>query len=170
MRTSRRGFALMELTLVLAIIGLVAVFAIPNLVRSRMTANETSAVGNLRNLLSAEAKFLDRHNRYGSLTELYTEGLIDSELATGQKAGYRFGQLDTGSEFAFCFGALPIHDGRTGEAEYTVTQENTIYEATIDSRSLTPEKGVIDWTPGTDCPADFTTAPENNHVWSPINE
>ena len=51
----RKAFTLVELMIVLAIIAIIAAFAIPNLMKSRMSANETSAVGSLRNLRDPSA-------------------------------------------------------------------------------------------------------------------
>ncbi len=73
------GFTLIELMIVIAIIAIIALIAIPNLLSSRLVANETSTVGTLRSLASAEAEFQARQivdqdadglGEYGFLQEL----------------------------------------------------------------------------------------------------
>lgn len=78
MRTNK-GFTLIELMIVIAIIAIIALIAIPNLLSSRLVANETSTIGTLRSLASAEAEFQARQivdqdsdgmGEYGFLQEL----------------------------------------------------------------------------------------------------
>lgn len=78
MRKSQ-GFTLIELMIVIAIIAIIALIAIPNLLSSRLVANETSTIGTLRSLASAQAEFqarqiVDQDNdglgEYGFLQEL----------------------------------------------------------------------------------------------------
>jgi type IV pilus assembly protein PilA len=170
MRKHRKGFTLVELMIVLAIIAIVAAFAIPNLMKSRMSANEAAAIGTLRALTSAQATYMNRYNVYGSLSDLHTEGLIDASVAGGQKSGYFVGEIDTGSDYAYVFGTLPVDEGRSGAKEFLTNQTGTIFEANLDSATLKPDAGTVTWTIGTDCAEEFTVAPETSDDWTPINQ
>lgn len=72
---------------------IIAAIAIPNLLRARMAANESSAVASVRTLNAAEVTYLSAHPAQGytcSLSDLADAASINGPLATGQKNGYAF--------------------------------------------------------------------------------
>jgi len=69
----QKGFSLIELLIVVAIILIIAAIAIPNLLRSRMAANEASAVGSLRTINTAEVTYASTYPSYG-FTDLKSLG------------------------------------------------------------------------------------------------
>jgi type IV pilus assembly protein PilA len=109
MRVKQAGFSLIELLVVVAVILIVAAIAIPNLLRSRMAANEASAVASLRSINTSQVVY---QNNFGpgyapTLLALSDGGapancppgtsavatsscLIDPVLASGTKTGYNF--------------------------------------------------------------------------------
>lgn len=75
------------------IILIIAAIAIPNLLRARMAANESSAVAAVRTINTAEVSYYTMHPDAGytcSLAELGSAGLIDAGLASGERHGYVF--------------------------------------------------------------------------------
>ena len=109
MKRNQKGFSLIELLIVVAIILIIAAIAIPNLLRSKMSANEAAAVGSMRLLITCSIGFLTGHPDIGfptNMTQLAPiavggmDGCIDEVLAgaaTGgaPKSGYVFVYVPT---------------------------------------------------------------------------
>jgi type IV pilus assembly protein PilA len=101
----QKGFSLIELLIVVAIILIIAAIAIPNLLRARIAANESSAVASVRTLNTAQISYNSAYPTAGFATGLSALAgsctgttiptstsacLIDSQLASGTKSGYSF--------------------------------------------------------------------------------
>lgn len=98
----QEGFSLIELLIVVTIILIIAAIAIPNMMRSRKAANESSAISSVRTFTSAEVMYSSLYPHMGYTCDRIrlgpyvgapsenAAGLIDSVLASGEKAGYKF--------------------------------------------------------------------------------
>jgi len=80
-KNSRKGFSLVELLIVIAILGVVATIAIPILLNARNQAVDDKALGCLRTVVSAEFAYYAAVGSYGDFTSLETGGYIDNRFA-----------------------------------------------------------------------------------------
>lgn len=140
---TNKGFSLIELLIVVAIILIIASISIPNLLRSRMTAHEASAVASLRAINTACEMYAMTYGSFPAALEQLGPGagggasgqdgadLIDELLASGTKSGYAFtytaGAPDSEGQInAFTVVAVPTVVGSTGQKGFYTDQTGTI--------------------------------------------
>lgn len=146
MKKNNKGFSLIELLIVVAIILIIAAIAIPNLLRSKIAANQASAVGSLRTIDTSEVAYSTTYNigysanlaDLGGTASACSTGaptstaacLIDSDLAGGTKSGYTVAETGAGASGTvletFTATAVPGTIGQSGQDGYFTDQSDVI--------------------------------------------
>jgi prepilin-type N-terminal cleavage/methylation domain-containing protein len=128
----QKGFSLIELLIVVAIILIIAAIAIPNLLRSKMSANDSAAAASIRTINTSEVTFATNYPTIGYGNTLATLGpstncdstgacLIDSVLSGGTKSGYKYFMTSVATTAPFgdyTISAGPITWNSSGSANY----------------------------------------------------
>ncbi len=146
MKRSSQGFSLIELLIVVAIILIIAAIAIPNLLRSRIAANQASAVGSLRTINTCEITYLSTFNvgyssmlsylgpPTGALPDSTAAGLVDSILA---------GSGNNSSKSGYNFVYAPTTDTTSGKVIHYTLNADPQSTSTGTNYYFTDESGVI---------------------------
>ncbi len=136
-----RGFSLIELLIVVAIILVIAAMAIPRFMQSKMKANEANAASALRTISTVEVTYQTTYQQGfsptlaamgpGSPATAAAADLIDAQLATGAKNGYTYiynpVDADGNGQFeAFTVNANPTQPGVTGQKFFFVDMTNVV--------------------------------------------
>src|SRR5579864_4496537 len=143
MRNKQKGFSLIELLIVVAIILIIAAIAIPNLLRARIAANEASAVSSLRTMNTACITYDTSYNAYptaltnlapvasGTTPTSTSADLLDAVLTTTpfQKSGYTF-SFGAGGGTTYTINADPTTVNTTGVRQFYTDQTGVIHQNT----------------------------------------
>ena len=131
----RRGFSLIELLIVIAIILIIITIALPKFSSAQRYAKETSALGAIRTIHTMQVQYYSQYGKYAtSLTELgppasgsdgpAAANLIDSTLAGGEKGGYKF--TLSGNAGGYVINAAPVAFGVSGSRTFYSDQSMVV--------------------------------------------
>jgi prepilin-type N-terminal cleavage/methylation domain-containing protein len=150
-RRSHRGFSLIELLIVIAIILIIITIAVPKYQKTQMFVRETAAIRAIQTLHQVEVQYQSQYGRYAtSLAELgppasgapspAAADLIGNDLAAGEKQQYKF--TLTGNAGGYVINATPVAYGSSGSRSFFSDQSMVIREnygpepATVNSKEL----------------------------------
>src|SRR5689334_17088430 len=136
-RLRRRGFSLIELLIVIAIILIIITIAVPKYNRTQMYMRETAAVKAIQTIHQMEVQYQSQYGKYAtSLVELgppasgapgpQAADLIGNDLANGEKQGYKF--TLTGTPGGYIINANPVSYGSSGSKTFYSDQSMVIRE------------------------------------------
>ena len=146
MMRKQKGFSLIELLIVVAIILIIAAIAIPNLMRARIAANESAAASQLRTLNTAQVSYVTAYPAQGYATlaalggavpctpAVATACLVDNSLATNYagkgKSGYNFAMTLSSGTSQYTATATPITVGSTGVNSFCSIEDGVVRKDT----------------------------------------